>query len=110
MAGVEDADVIDLVAQDAQGEYMVVMIETRPWGADPHQAEQLKEKINAYAGYVLSGDFVRQYPEAADEKVRIQLDCLQSPSGEIATVADWADRELQERGIRFVVNARTQAV
>jgi hypothetical protein len=106
-AGLENPNVIDLVAQDADGEYLVVMVETRQWGTTPQQPEQLKQKINAYAGYVLDGTLASQYPETADRPLRIQLNCPEPPTGEIALIADWADRKLREYGIRFIVNVRS---
>jgi hypothetical protein len=106
MAGIKDANVIDLVAQGADGEYMVVMVETRPWGASPDQPEQLKAKINAYAGYILDGTLARQYPETAGKAVRIRLDCPERPHGDIGMIIEWAMRQLREHGIRFEVNAQ----
>jgi hypothetical protein len=109
MAGIEDPNVIDLVAQDANGEYMVVMVETRPWGVSCEQPDQLKQKINAYVGYILDGDLARQYPEAAEKPVRIQLNCAHTPRGEIATITEWAARQLSQHGIGFAVTAKDQA-
>jgi len=106
MAGIEDANVIDLVAQDATGVCMVVMVETRPWDACPDQPEQLKQKINAYASYILDGALASQYPEIEGQPVHIRLDCPEPPSGEIATIIEWAMRQLREYGVRFEVNAR----
>jgi hypothetical protein len=107
MAGVEDTNVVDLVARDAGGEYMVVMVESRQWGSDSNQPDQLKEKINAYAGYILNGDLARQFPEAAGQPARIQLDCPEL-NGEITVITEWAGLQLREHGIGFVVNARAQ--
>jgi len=106
MAGIEDANVVDLVARDALGEYMVVMIETRRWGTDPQQPRQLKDKINAYASYILDGDLLNQYPTVAGHPVRIQLECPQQPSEEISAITEWAARQLGEYGVRFVVNVK----
>jgi hypothetical protein len=55
MTGIAGTNTIDLVARDADGTYLLVMIEDRPWGADGAQEGQLREKINAYAAYVLNG-------------------------------------------------------
>lgn len=35
MAGIADTDTIDVVAQDAEGQYVIAMVEDRPWGTDP---------------------------------------------------------------------------
>jgi hypothetical protein len=105
-AGVQNPEVIDLVAQDADGEYMVIMIETRPWGTISDQPGQLKRKINTYAAYVLDGTLASQYPETVDQPVRIQLNCPEPPAAEIAVIIDWAKRRLREYGIPFAVYSR----
>ncbi len=106
MSGIQDASVIDLVAQDAAGEYMVVMVETRPWSESPDQPEQLRRKLNAYAGYILDGTLARQYPETAGRPVRIRLDCPERPRGDIDVIIEWAMRQLGEHGIRLEVNVQ----
>lgn len=106
MPGIEDTDVIDLVAQDADGVYLVVMVETRPWGSDPDQPMQLREKINSAAGYVLNGQLVEQFPDAAGQPTRIQLDCVEPPTPEIAQLTEWAAAQLAPMGVDFRVNVR----
>jgi len=104
MSGIADTNILDVVAQDADGTYMLVMIEDRPWDTDPIQAEQLQEKINTYANYILDGSFTRQYPETEGRPVRIRLDCTESPTGHFAHVIDHATDQLDALGIDFVVN------
>jgi hypothetical protein len=106
MAGIEDTNVIDLIAQDSDGECMIVMVETRRWGSSPSQPDQLKQKINCYAGYILDGTLAQQYPETVGKPVRIRLDCSEHPRGDIAVIIEWAVRQLREHGIRFEVNAQ----
>lgn len=106
MTGIEDTNVVDVVAQDADGEYMIVMVETRPWDSDPNQLEQLKAKINAYAGFILDGRLTHTYPETAGKPVRIQLDCVADPTAEVIAVIDRATIELAMRDIGFNVNVR----
>lgn len=106
MAGIADPDTIDVVAQDADGHSLVVMVEERPWDADPAQPMQLREKINAYTGFILDGGLTRHYPETAGQPVRIRLDCIQQPAGDIAPVVDHARAQLEKLGIDFRVNVR----
>lgn len=106
MPGLENPNMVDVVAQDPDGEIAVVMVETRPWTANPDQVEQLKQKINAYAHYVLDGTLTQHYPQAADKPVRIQLDCPEPPTSDIAALIDWATGQLRAYGISFRVNAR----
>lgn len=107
MTGVADTNTIDLVAQDADGTYLLVMIEDRPWGAADEQEAQLREKINTYAGYVLDGSLAQMYPETAGEPVRIRLDCLEEPPGHFAHITDHAATQLAAHGIGFLVSPKS---
>lgn len=107
MTGIADTNTIDLVAQDADGTYMLVMIEDRPWGDDPDQATQLQEKINSYAGFIFDGSLVRHYPETEGQPVRIRLDCDQAPHGHIAHITDHAAAQLASHDIGFQVNSKS---
>jgi len=106
MAGIADTDTIDLVGQDADGTYLLIMIEDRPWGADPDQADQLQEKINTYAGFILDGSLARHYPETDGHPVRIRLDCAEPPDGHIAHITDHAAGQLAHHGIGFQINPK----
>jgi len=104
MAGIADTYTIDLVAQDADGTYLLAMVEDRPWGTHPDQSAQLQEKLNAYARYVLDGGLARQFPETVAGQVRIRLDCEGALTGHVAHVAEHAVRQLAAHGIDFHVN------
>lgn len=107
MPGIEDINVIDVVAHDpTTGEYMLVMVETRPWGADPKQADQLKAKINTYVNFVVDGDLARTYPETARQRIRLQVDCTQPPIGEFREIIDHAAHQVAKMDLSLVVNAR----
>jgi hypothetical protein len=106
LAGLEDSNTIDLVGKDAEGTFLLVMIEERPWGSDPNQADQLMAKISAYAGYVLDGDLVRQFPETAEGRFKIQLECVDSPDGHFSHIIDHAVEQLANLRIEFEVRPR----
>jgi hypothetical protein len=101
MAGVADTGTIDLVAQDSGGRFLVIMVESRKWGEEAAQPSQLKEKINAYAGFITDGSLARHYPETAGQPVDVQLNCPQPPTGEFSTILDHATIQLRRLGIGF---------
>ena len=107
MAGVADTEKIDLVAQDAGGRFLLVMVESRKWGEDAAQPTQLKEKINAYAGFIMDGSLARHYPQTAGQPVDIQLNCPEKPSGEFSTILDHATKQLHGLGIGFRLHVTT---
>lgn len=105
MAGIHDPNTIDLVTHDPQtDEYALIMIETRLWENSAEQIAQLREKINTYAMYALDEGLIRAYPDAASKPLRIQLDCVEPPNGEVADLIALANKRLEEHGIRFIVN------
>ena len=107
MAGLAETDTIDVVAQDAAHDILLVIVETRRWGTDSAQPAQLRAKINAYTGFITDGSLLRKYPQAAGHKVFIQLNCLESPTGECAAIVDHASGKLTELGIGFRLNVRS---
>ena len=107
VAGIDDTTVIDVVSHDpTSDEYVLHMVEGRPWGVDPLQGAWLQEKINAYAGFVLDGTLVANYPEIEGRALCFQLDCAEPPTGEFEAITRVATEQLARLGIGFRVNAR----
>ena len=108
MAGIEEPETIDLVAQAADGRYLLVMVETRPWGTDPAQPDQLKAKINTYAQFALDGELLRHYPQAVNQPIAIQLDCPEPPDDAISAVTSRAAEQLAKFEVDVIVNINPQ--
>src|SRR5437667_10331635 len=72
---VEQPDVIDYVARDPKtAETLLVMVEVRDWNSSAIAIQQLETKLALYSGFILSGALERQFPEATNRPIRIQLD------------------------------------
>ena len=108
MAGIQESETIDLVAQAADGRYLLVMVETRPWGTDPAQPNQLKAKIKTYAQYALDGGLLSHFPQVASQAIVIRLDCSERPDDEIAAITTRAAERLARFDIEFTVNVNPQ--
>ena len=54
--------------------------------------------------FALDEGFIRAYPEAANKPLRVQLDCVEAPTGEAAELVAIAAERLGEHRIRFVIN------
>jgi hypothetical protein len=104
VAGLSEPNVIDVLATDADGAALLVMVETRPWGSAPGQADELKAKINTYANYVLSGDMESAFPSAVGSEVRVRLDCVDIPTPDVALVLSHARAELAKYAISLEVS------
>ena len=95
---------VDLVGQDASGWYLVIMVESRAWGTDPAQASQLKEKINAYAGFITDGTLARRVSRDDRPTGGHPAQLLRDADGDFATILEHAAVQLQRLGIGFRVN------
>jgi hypothetical protein len=103
--GVENPRMVDLITVDAAArEVVLVMIERRPWGADPRQFAQIEEKINRYLGYVLDGFLVQHHPEYQGLGTRLRLDCVQEPAGESLRFVEAARHAIRAHGLDLAVN------
>jgi hypothetical protein len=104
-SGIENSSVVDLVTHDpGTDEYVVIMIESRPWSNSPQRLDQLLAKINTYVHFIENGDLYRHFPQAEGKPVRIQLDCNAPPAGESDKLITQAQQLLLQRGIDFSVN------
>jgi hypothetical protein len=104
MPGIHEPETIDLIARAADGRYLLVMIETRPWGSDPGQADQLKAKINTYAQFALDGGLLRHHPEAANQPIAIRLDCPAAPDEATSAIMSRAAEQLARFNIEILIN------
>lgn len=102
--GVANPRIVDLIVPDPErGEVVLKMLEPRPWGANQSQLQQLEDKINSYLGYVLDGFLVEQYPRYRGVPVRVQLECVEEPSGVAAEMLEAAARFCGKEGLAFAV-------
>jgi len=101
--GVHNPRVVDLIRPDAGGGVELLMLETRPWGSDPAQLEQLEAKLNAYLGYVQTGALARDYPQYAGAAVRFRLECAAPPTGQAAKMLTAMREFCAADGIGFEV-------
>jgi hypothetical protein len=102
--GVENATLMDLIEVDpVSADVVLVMIERRPWGADPRQLRQIEEKINRYLAYALDGHLAEHYPQYQGKRVAIRLDCAEAPTDEALRFVGAAEHATSAHGVGFVV-------
>lgn len=106
-----NATQVDLVAKSPNGEATLFMVEDRPWGEDPDQAEQLLAKVNTYCHYVVGGQLVSDFPDMAGLPVIVRLECPYQPTEEIQKVIDAAilGYGQYEIGMQVVVNPQLRS-
>lgn len=102
--GVEFAHVIDLIADDTNtGEVTLIMLEQRPWDGSELRLFQLQEKINAYLSFALDGEMLEAYPQFANRKLRLQLDCVGMPGNDVVGFLSMVRDQIAFQGINLEV-------
>lgn len=71
---------IDLIGHDTKtDEVVLVMNEPGAWDGSEGQLHNLQERFNAYASFLLDGEFAEAHPELAEKGARIEIRCAQMP-------------------------------
>lgn len=73
MPGIEDPDKIDVIAEDADGNALLSIVQTGPWPTDGSERGRLKRKLGTYLRYAREGQMVATYPSLAGRPVVIEL-------------------------------------
>ncbi len=102
--GVENPRVVDLISVDSQTQEVVLtMIESRSWGTVPGQIQQLSNKFDSYFSYVLDGFFIKEYPQYKGKAIRVQLECVEVPSGLFQECIEAAENFASTENMRVAV-------
>ena len=107
MTGLDDPATVDLVTQNSEGDVALILVQAEPWSAAGHDVTRLREKLNNYATYALDGQLVDTYPEASGARVRIQVDSVEEPTGDVAELLATARRGLAKHSIDLTTNIIT---
>ena len=85
---------IDFVARDPKtDDTLLVMVEVRDWESSPVAVQQLETKLALYSEFILSGALARQFPEATNRPIRIQLDHFRPITESVATkLREWSGK------------------
>lgn len=70
----DNLEVVDAVGTEAEdGAVVLSIIDGWDWVDEQHHLHALQEKINAYFGFVESGQIYEAYPEAKGRPLRIDI-------------------------------------
>jgi hypothetical protein len=103
-AGIEQTGVIDFFAHDTKrDEIVLAMHEPRAWDGSESQLFQLQEKFNAYVSFLLDGELAETHPELIGKNARIELRCVDVPSGRVLDLLSAIHDQLALQDIRVEV-------
>ena len=102
--GVHNPRVIDLISFDSEAERVVLsIVEFRDWSNSVSQIEELEEKCNNYADYVLDGHLYAQYPQYEGKRVRFEICSKSAPAGRALEFCEALSKFLSTVGIDLAV-------
>lgn len=80
MAGLQDTEVIDLIAEQPDGTALLVIVKEGGWESAV-DVPALRAKLNTYAQFALDGGLVSRYPHLGGQPVTIRLESSTTPLG-----------------------------
>ena len=96
--------VIDLLAHDTKtDEVLLVMNEPRPWDSSDARLHELQERFNAYASFLLDGEFADSHPELAKKRARIEVHCAHMPDARAIELLGMIHDQLRFQDIKMEV-------
>jgi hypothetical protein len=96
--------VIDLLAHDTKtDEVLLVMNESRPWDGSDARLHELQERFNAYASFLLDGEFADSHPELAKKQARIEVRCADMPDARAIELLGLIHDQLRFQDIKMEV-------
>ncbi|MFC6645098.1 DUF6572 domain-containing protein [Granulicella cerasi] len=93
-------ETVDLVAFDPQGNVILGMVHTEPWGEDAG-LDALQERVNVYLAYWDSGQLAADFPESAWKPVMIRLYVTTQPDEEAEEFIGKLEEGLKGHGVGF---------
>lgn len=103
MAGLDDPNTIDLITQADDGEFALIITHEFPWNGSPTEVEKLADKLNTYAAFALDEGLITRHPEFEGHGLRVQIDAVDPPTGDVSRLIDQARAALAEYDIDLVV-------
>jgi uncharacterized protein DUF6572 len=103
--------VIDLLAHDTKrDEVLLVMNEPRAWEGSDERLHELQERFNAYASFLLDGEFAESHPELAHKRVRIEVRCAHMPDARAIELLGMIHDQLAFQDIKMEVVVKDAAL
>jgi hypothetical protein len=99
--------VIDMIAHDPKTDQTVlIMNEPEAWNDSDARLHQLQERFNAYASFLLDGEFAEAHPELAQKQARIEVRCAHMPDGRAIELLGMIHDQLAFQDIKMEVVVR----
>lgn len=98
--------VIDLIGHDTKSdEIVLIMNESQKWAGSDKELHDLQERFNAYASFLLDGEFAEAHPELKDKKARIEVRCEHMPDARAVELLGLIHDQLafQDIGMEVIV-------
>lgn len=107
MPGLDDPGVVDLIGEEATGEFSLIIAHGKGWTDEPDELDRLAAKINNYATFALDGGLVSQFPDSAGRRLRILIDCADPPTPKVSALLSQLEARLAPYDLQLVVNVNS---
>jgi len=97
---VQDRNIIDIVSTK-DGTVTLSVADHLDWADERAHLERLQDKLNCYAEFINSGEFVEKFPEAADRRPLIKIHFVHPPTAAARDFLSKAASAIESEGISF---------
>jgi hypothetical protein len=96
--------VIDVMGHDAVAdEVVLIMNEPGSWDGSDARLHELQERFNAYASFLLDGEFADLHPELVKKRARIEVRCARMPDARTIELLGMIHDQLAFQDIKMEV-------
>ena len=100
-----------MIAHDLKSDEVVLMMnEPSAWDGSDARLHELQERFNAYASFLLDGEFAETHPELAGKRARIEVRCAHMPDARAVELLGMIHDQLEFQEIKMEVVVRDKTL
>jgi hypothetical protein len=97
---IDERNIIDIVSTK-DGTVALSVADHLDWADESAHLERLQDKLNCYAEFINSGEFVDKFPQAADQRPLIKIHFVHPPTAAARDFLSKAASVIEAEGISF---------
>ena len=99
---VQNFEIVDFASIDLNGNAVLTISDDLIWDDKNEHLLALQKKINAYLGFIESGNLYQEYPKAKGKDIAIELVAKYEPNDNAIQFLDATKEILQSAGYGFI--------
>lgn len=98
---IDQIDKVDFISTTPDGQVMLTISDHLPWDEKNEHLLLLQTKINSYLSFIESGQIFKEYPEARNRNLIIEIILKYNPDNTALRFLNMCNEKIQESNIAF---------